>query len=112
MKKSKNTVYLIEDDDDLAKALETLLTEENYICSRYRTAESFIEESANLAGDFNFKFTQTPLIVVLLMYDSHMSGINLFNKLIMQSSKKLSQVIFLTGHGDLQMAVDALKRCF
>ena len=32
MKKNKNTVYLIEDDDDLAKALETLLTEENYIC--------------------------------------------------------------------------------
>ena len=39
-----------------------------------------------------------------------MSGINLFNKLIMQSGKKLSPIIFLTGHGDLQMAVDALKK--
>ena len=52
-------MYLIEDDDDLANALETLLTEENYICLRYRTAESFIEESAKLYRDFNFKFTQT-----------------------------------------------------
>ena len=60
-------MYLIEDDDDLAKALETLLTEENYICLRYRTAESFIEESANLAEILISKFTQTPLIVVLLM---------------------------------------------
>ena len=65
-------MYLIEDDDDLAKALETLLTEENYICLRYRTAESFIEESANLAGDFNFQIhSNTPnccLIDVRLTY--------------------------------------------
>ena len=111
MKKNKNTVYLIEDDDDLAKALETLLTEENYICLRYRTAESFIEESANLAGDFNFQIhSNTPNCCLIDVRLPHMSGINLFNKLIMQSGKKLSPIIFLTGHGDLQMAVDALKK--
>ncbi len=111
MRKNKNIIYLIEDDDDLAKALETLLTEENYICFRYPTAESFIEETSKLENTLNFQINSTVANCCLIdVRLPNMSGINLFNKLIKQNGKKLSPVIFLTGHGDLQMAVDSLKK--
>ena len=111
MKKSKNVVYLIEDDDDLAKALETLLTEENYTCYRYSTAETFLEEATRLEASFNFQInSDTPNCCLIDVRLPNMSGINLFYRLIKQNGKKLSPVIFLTGHGDLQMAVDSLKK--
>ena len=41
MKKKCNIVHIIEDDDDLAKAIQTLLIEEQFKCHHYKTAEDF-----------------------------------------------------------------------
>lgn len=111
MKDQDYTVRLVEDDDDLARALEILLASEGIDCNRYASAEEFLQE-LNSEGDkvdcqINSSKPNCFLIDIRL---SGTSGLSLFYNLMERPGNKLSPVIFLTGHGDLEMAVDCLKK--
>jgi len=105
------TVRIIEDDDDLAKAITILLESESFTCYRYASAEEFLEELDTEDEKLNCQINSSkPNSFLIDIRLSGTSGLSLFYNLMERPGNKLSPVIFLTGHGDLEMAVDCLKK--
>jgi two-component system response regulator FixJ len=96
-KPAQTTVYIVDDDDGMRRALDTLLTTVGF-----ETA-SFARPGEFLAG---FK-VNTPGCLVLDIRMPEMSGLELQRKLNTMGS--MLPVIFVTGHGDVPMAVQAMK---
>lgn len=99
--KPTNTAYLVDDDEAIRDALTWLLESRGVNCLSWPSAETFLahfERSPdNIAG-----------CIVLDIRMEQMSGLELFNHLVQRGCKV--PVIFLTGHGDVPMAVGALKK--
>lgn len=90
--------YLVDDDDAIRDSLSWLLASRGVACLSYPSAEDFLAAwDASLAG-----------CLVLDIRMDGMSGPELFDILCERGSKL--PVIFLTGHGDVPMAVSALKK--
>lgn len=90
--------HLVDDDEAIRDALSWLLQSRGIPCTTYASAEDFLAAwNGKLAG-----------CVVLDMRMSGMSGLDCFDKLREQNSSL--PVIFLTGHGDVPLAVNTLKK--
>ncbi len=90
--------HLVDDDEAIRDALSWLLQSRGIPCTTYASAETFLAPwNSKLAG-----------CVVLDMRMSGMSGLDCFDKLREQNS--CLPVIFLTGHGDVPLAVNTLKK--
>jgi len=90
--------HLVDDDEAIRDALSWLLQSRGIPCTTYASAEAFLASwNANLAG-----------CVVLDMRMSGMSGLDCFDKL--RELPSSLPVIFLTGHGDVPLAVATLKK--
>lgn len=90
--------HLVDDDEAIRDALSWLLQSRGIPCTTYASAEAFLAGwNANLAG-----------CVVLDMRMSGMSGLDCFDKL--RELPSSLPVIFLTGHGDVPLAVATLKK--
>jgi two-component system response regulator DctR len=91
-------VHLIDDDEAIRDALAWLFQSRNIPATAYPNAETFLAAyHPNLRG--------------CLLVDIRMPGIGglgLFDELLKQECKL--PVLFLTGHGDVPMAVNALKK--
>lgn len=96
-----NTAYLVDDDEAVRDALSWLLESRGVNCRSWPSAEAFLahleEGAAPIAG-----------CIVLDIRMDGMSGLELFDRLMQRGCK--APVIFLTGHGDVPMAVGALKK--
>lgn len=96
-----STVYLVDDDDAIRDALGWLLQSRNVPWRGFASAEAFSatwqSEGQAMAGC---------LLVDIRM--SGMSGLQLFDLLLEQGCTL--PTLFLTGHGDVPMAVAALKK--
>lgn len=90
--------HLVDDDEAIRDALSWLLQSRGIPCTTYASAEDFL-------AAWNGKLTGC---VVLDMRMSGMSGLDCFDKLREQNSSL--PVIFLTGHGDVPLAVNTLKK--
>lgn len=98
-------VYIVEDDDALAAALQFLLDSRGLRSRHFRDAESYLgfaQEGSDSAIE--------PACLLLDVRMRTMSGIELFDRLCQFDPEHLRPIIFLTGHADIAMAVDALKR--
>ena len=91
-------IALIEDDEAVLRSLSMLLAKRGHQVKSYRSAEEFLEA---LAGN-------TPLCVVSDIRMPGMSGLELHQHL--KRSNSALPVILITGHGDIAMAVDAIKQ--
>ncbi len=90
--------HLVDDDDAIRDALAWLLKTRGIASAGYASAEEFLDRwSADMAG-----------CVVLDMRMGGMTGLDCFDRLCERQSTL--PVIFLTGHGDVPMAVGALKK--
>ena len=90
--------YLVDDDEAIRDSLGWLLESRGVTCVSYPSAEDFLAAwSPSLAG-----------CVLLDIRMDGMSGPELFDVLRERGSRL--PVIFLTGHGDVPMAVSALKK--
>lgn len=90
--------HLVDDDEAIRDALTWLLKSRGLPCATYESAEHFLAAwSPATAG-----------CVVLDMRMSGMSGLDCFDALLERGSTL--PVIFLTGHGDVPLAVATLKR--
>ena len=90
--------YLVDDDEAIRDALSWLLKSRGIACTAYDSAENFLQSWGDtLSG-----------CLVLDMRMPGMSGLDLFDALGERGSTL--PVIFLTGHGDVPMAVGALKK--
>lgn len=96
-----NIAHLVDDDEAIRDALSWLLESRGVNCRSWPSAEAFLnhldQASAPIAG-----------CIVLDIRMDGMSGLELFDRLMQRGCK--APVIFLTGHGDVPMAVGALKK--
>ena len=91
-------IALIEDDEAVLRSLSMLLAKRGHQVMSYGSAEEFLEA---LAGN-------PPLCVVSDIRMPGMSGLELHQRL--SRSNPTLPVILITGHGDIAMAVDAIKQ--
>lgn len=90
--------HLVDDDDAIRDALAWLLTTRGIANAAYDSAESFLSAwTPNTSG-----------CIVLDMRMTGMSGLDCFDQL--RERKSTLPVIFLTGHGDVPLAVNTLKK--
>lgn len=91
-------VHVVDDDDAIRDALRWLLRSRGLSARTWPSAEAFLKEwSEGLSG-----------CLVLDVRMDGMSGVELFDRLLARGARL--PVIFLTGHGDVPLAVDALKK--
>jgi two-component system response regulator DctR len=89
--------YIVDDDEAIRDSLSWLLQSRGVVNFTYPSAETFLE-------------AWTPTLSGCLLLDIRMqgmSGTELFEQLLERGNRM--PVIFLTGHGDVPMAVSTLK---
>jgi len=94
----KGTVYVVDDDEAVRDSLQWLLEGKGYRLRCFDSAESFL-------GRYD------PREVACLIVDVRMggmTGLELQNRLI--ESRSPLPTVFITGHGDVPMAVDTMKK--
>ncbi len=90
--------HLVDDDEAIRDALSWLLKSRGLPCTTYDSGETFLKcWTPNLTG-----------CVILDMRMPGMSGLDCFDTLCERGS--CLPVIFLTGHGDVPLAVTTLKK--
>jgi two-component system, LuxR family, response regulator FixJ len=96
-KSTAPTVYVVDDDDGMRRALDTLLSTVGYKTAVFSRPSEFL---ATFRPD-------SPGCLVLDIRMPDMSGLELQQHLNRIGS--MLPVIFITGHGDVPMAVQAMK---
>ncbi|KMQ75467.1 response regulator FixJ [Marinobacter subterrani] len=93
----QQTVYVVEDDEAVRDSLELLLKSDGKPVKTYESATAFLKDYTDrMAG-----------CIVLDIRMPGMDGMELQKKL--NEKHSILPIIFVTGHGDVPMAVDAMK---
>lgn len=95
---SEAAVHVVDDDDAIRDALSWLLRSRGVPARAWPSAEAFLAEYSDAMRG----------CIVLDVRMDGMSGVELFEHLLARGSRL--PVIFLTGHGDVPLAVTALKK--
>lgn len=94
----KPTVFVVDDDASMRRALSYLLESAGYRAETYSSAENFLaREHYDGVG-----------CIILDVRMPGLSGMGLQEKLI--RSDYAMPIIFLTGHGELDMGIQAMKK--
>ena len=94
---SRNTlVRIVDDDESVCGSLSFMLRIAGFDVTTYTSARDFLDKDDR----------ERPGCVILDVRMSGMSGLEVHQEMIRRQS--LLSVIFLTGHGEVQMAVQAL----
>ena len=94
----KGTVYVVDDDEAVRDSVQWLLEGKDYRVRSFDSAESFLER-------------YDPREIACLIIDIRMegmTGLDLQDRLI--DLRSPLPLVFITGHGDVPMAVDAMKK--
>lgn len=91
-------IRLVDDDADVLEGLQFLLESEGWRVAAYASAEAFLTADA----------PSTPGCLVLDFHMPEMTGLEL-QKVMTERGYNLP-IIFLTGHGDIDLAVAAVRR--
>ena len=96
--KTLGTVYVVDDDEAVRDSIRWLLEASNYKVELYESGESFIAR-------------YDPNAIAVLLLDVRMNGMSgLEVQELLRSKNADLPIIFITGHGDVPMAVNALKK--
>lgn len=98
MSDKKGIVYIVDDDEAVRDSLQWLLESQGYLVRTFESAELFLSQ-------FNIK--EIACLLVDIRMDG-MSGLALQDKLI--EMKHPIPLAFITGHGDVPLAVDTMKK--
>lgn len=98
MSEEKPTVFVVEDDESFRRALCRLLEAHEFKVRAFGDAESLLQVS----GD------PGPGCLIIDVHLPGLNGLDLHSQLTVKSPDL--PVIFLTGHGDIPMSVDAIKK--
>lgn len=98
-------VYLVDDEEAIRDALKWLFHSCQLPFQTFASAQEFLTytESADW-------LLYSPACLILDVRMSIMTGVELFETLLRRQIVPTLPVIFLTGHGDVPMAVDMLKK--
>ena len=92
-------ILIVDDEKDIRTNIKAILTDENYLTD---TAENS-DQTLELVKKDNFDL----IILDVWLNDSALDGIELLKTL--KTSYKDIPVIIISGHGNIQMAVEAIK---
>ena len=95
---TKPTAHIVDDDSGICDAIGMLLESVSIACRTFNSAAAFLNSAS--------KKSRGCLVVDIRM--PGMSGLELFDELIDRGITL--PVIFITGHGDIPMAVAAMRR--
>jgi FixJ family two-component response regulator len=94
----KGTVYVVDDDEAVRDSLQWLLEGKDYRVRCFESAESFLNR-------------YEPRDVACLIVDIRMggmTGLELQDRLL--ENRVPLPIVFITGHGDVPMAVESMKK--
>lgn len=92
-----NRIYIVEDDDAVARSLDALLTSWGFACSHFGTGAAFLETEET-----------HPACVLLDVRLPGMDGLTVLDAFRERDGQ--TPVIVMTGHGDVGMAVEAMRK--
>jgi FixJ family two-component response regulator len=95
---SDRVVYVVDDDDAVRNAVRLLLRTADLEVETFSSAAAFLEQA-----DFERR-----CCVLLDMRMPGMTGTDLHEELLQRGVR--APVIFITGHGDIPMAVQAMRK--
>jgi FixJ family two-component response regulator len=95
---SRGVVYVVDDDEGVRDSLQYLLEASRYQVQTFASAEDFLQ-------GFDAKAIA---VLILDVRMSGMSGLQLQEELI--TRKATLPIVFITGHGDVSMAVSTMKK--
>lgn len=98
MKERQTTVFLVDDDEAVRDSLSMLMRSVELTSEAYASAQDFLD-----AYD-----PERSGCLVLDIRMPGMSGMELQDKLVEQHA--MLPIIFITGHGDIPMAVEAMQK--
>jgi len=98
MTDKRSTVFIVDDDDPVRDAISMLLETVGIPHESYPTAQEFLDAYDN----------ERQGCLVLDIRMPGMSGLELQDRLI--AMKSPIPIVFITGHGDIPMAVEAMKK--
>ena len=90
-------VHIIDDDADIRESLKMLLAASGYVAETFESAHAFLESTA----------PNKPGCAIVDVQMPGMNGLALQRELNARQSP--IQVIIMTGHGDIPIAVEAMK---
>jgi two-component system, LuxR family, response regulator DctR len=98
-------VCIVDDDNEVLDALSWLLRSRQLPCAMFSSGELFLD----------WLNQQPPItayvrVILLDVRMQQLSGLQVFDKLRERNLHTTMPIIFLTGHGDVPMAVEALKQ--
>ena len=93
----KRTIFLVDDDASVCDALSMFLESSGYSVRSFHSAETFLEETEDVAEG----------VILLDQHMTGMSGLELQAELAKHDIAL--PIIFITGDGDVQMSVKAIK---
>lgn len=98
MTDSKPCVHIIDDDEAVRDSLTLVLESVNQACKPYASAQDFLDDfDPDMQG-----------CIVLDIRMPRMTGLELQNRL--NDLNNDMPIIFVTGHGDVPMAVEAMQK--
>ena len=96
-------VLIVEDDEDLRQAIEFTLVAHNFQFQSFPSGEAFIQHL-----EAKQSALAEPSVVLLDIRLTGISGLQVFQRLDALGFD--ASVVFMTGHGDIEMAVDVMKQ--
>lgn len=93
-----STVFIVDDDEAVRDSLRWLLEANGYRVRAYASAETFLDE---------YDASQVGVLIADVRMPG-MSGLELQEQLIARNAPL--PVVFITGHGDVPMAVSTMKK--
>jgi two-component system response regulator DctR len=100
-------LHIVDDEEVIRDSLTWLANSREIAAAAYDSAEAFLA-AINSASTLTLDPRGECLLLDVRM--PSMSGVALFDALALRDLTRRFPVIFLTGHGDVPMAVDTLKR--
>ena len=94
----KGTVYVVDDDEGVRDSLQWLLEGKDYRVRCYDSAETFFSR---------YDAREVACLIVDIRMGG-MTGLELQDRLVERKSPL--PIVFITGHGDVPMAVDTMKK--
>ncbi|MCY7369953.1 MAG: response regulator transcription factor [Polaromonas sp.] len=94
----KGTVYVVDDDEGVRDSLQWLLEGKDYRVRCYDSAETFLSR---------YDAREVACLIVDIRMNG-MTGLELQDKLVERKSPL--PIVFITGHGDVPMAVTTMKK--
>jgi len=94
----KGTIYVVDDDEAVRDSLQWLLEGKDYRVRCFDSAESFLSR---------YDAREVACLIVDIRMGG-MTGLELQSRLM--ESRSPLPIVFITGHGDVPMAVDSMKK--